>query len=84
MDQRVNRRRVATYAADRKCLSAYCYTGAFDAHLAAAGATSVYGIDSSFPAISLARKNATLNTTSTEFEVIDVPTKLREYVQTEE
>ena len=38
LDQRENRRRVAAYAAGRRCLGAYCYTGGFELHLARAGA----------------------------------------------
>lgn len=79
LDQRINRRRVAAYAQGRRALSCYCYTGGFEAHLAHRGATGVTGVDSSAPAIELARRNQTLNPggTPVEYQVADVPAFLR-------
>jgi 23S rRNA (cytosine1962-C5)-methyltransferase len=72
LDQRANRRAVARYAQGRAVLDAFCYTGGFVLHTAAAGAASVLGVDSSEPAIDLARQNADLNGLSAEFVRADV------------
>ena len=79
LDQRENRRRVAAYAAGRKCLSAYCCTGAFELALARGGAASVLGIDSSAPALEEAEAAAERNGLSSkiEHEEADVPGRLR-------
>jgi 23S rRNA (cytosine1962-C5)-methyltransferase len=61
LDQRANRRAVARLAAGRRVLDAFCYTGGFGLHAARAGAASVLGVDSSEPALDLARANAKLN-----------------------
>ena len=42
-------------------LDAFCYSGAFALHAAAAGAETVLGLDSSEPALELARRNAEQN-----------------------
>ena len=42
-------------------LDAFCYTGAFSLHAAAAGAGEVLGVDSSAPTLEQARGNAELN-----------------------
>ena len=79
LDQRDNRRKVAAYARDRSVLSAYCYTGAFEVCAAHAGAMSVLGWDSSESAIAQARRHHALNPSGvpTEYEVADVPRRLR-------
>jgi len=81
LDQRVNRRRAAAYATGRTCLSAYCYTGAFEIHLAHAGASHVTGLDSSEPSIEQAKQNHALNPTDVpiEYSAVDVPQMLRKY-----
>ena len=81
LDQRVNRRRAAAYAAGRRCLSAYCYTGSFETHFVRAGAASVTGLDRSEPALALARRNQALNPgpVSVDYHAADVPTMLRKY-----
>jgi 23S rRNA (cytosine1962-C5)-methyltransferase len=61
LDQRDNRRAVAGYAAGRRMLDAFCYTGGFALHAARAGAASVLAVDVSEPALALARENARLN-----------------------
>jgi len=81
LDQRVNRRRAARYARGRKCLSAYCYTGAFEMHLANAGASHITGLDSSETAIEQAKQNHVLNPTEVpiDYTITDVPHMLRKY-----
>jgi 23S rRNA (cytosine1962-C5)-methyltransferase len=61
LDQRDNRRAVADFAAGRRVLDAFCYTGGFGLHAARAGAQHVLGVDVSEPALALAQKNAQLN-----------------------
>jgi len=81
LDQRVNRQRVAAYVAGRSVLSAYCYTGAFEIHAAAAGAREITGLDSSEPALAAARKHHELNHLAipVTYADADVPEQLRRY-----
>lgn len=60
-DQRDNRAFLRPYFAGRSVLDLYCYTGGFAVHAAKGGAKSVYALDSSGPAVALARENAKLN-----------------------
>ena len=61
LDQRDNRRAVAPLTAGRRVLDAFCYSGGFGLLAARAGAAAVVGVDSSEPALELARANARLN-----------------------
>jgi 23S rRNA (cytosine1962-C5)-methyltransferase len=61
LDQRENRRIAAGFAAGRRVLDVFCYTGGFALTAARAGATEVVGIDVSRPAIELAQRNAERN-----------------------
>jgi 23S rRNA (cytosine1962-C5)-methyltransferase len=61
LDQRDNRLAVARLAAGRRVLDGFCYSGGFGLHAARAGARSALGIDSSEPALALARENAQRN-----------------------
>lgn len=81
LDQRMNRRRVASYARGRRVLSAYCYTGAFEVHAAAAGAAKILGVDRSEGALARARENVALNRAETPVEYLkaDVPDALRRF-----
>ena len=73
LDQRDNRRAVASLARGRDVLDLYCYSGGFALNALKAGASEVLGIDSSAPAIALARRNAELNGLgAARFEVGDV------------
>lgn len=60
-DQRPNRKFVARLSAGARVLDLYCHTGGFSIAAAMAGAFSVRGIDSSEPALNLARQAAELN-----------------------
>ncbi len=74
LDQRDNRRAVAALARGRSMLDLYCYSGGFALNALRAGASDVVGIDSSGPAIALARRNAEINGLSAaRFEEGDVP-----------
>jgi len=61
LDQRDNRQAVARYAAGRRVLDAFCYTGGFALHARRAGAREVLAVDVSEPALALGRENAQLN-----------------------
>jgi 23S rRNA (cytosine1962-C5)-methyltransferase len=61
LDQRNARAAVAEVARGRSVLNAFSYTGAFSVIAAASGATAVTSLDSSGPALSGVRRNASLN-----------------------
>ena len=61
LDQRDSRRAVEYWAADRRVLNVFSYTGAFSVIAAARGAHSVLSIDSSGPALEAARRSGALN-----------------------
>jgi len=81
LDQRDNRARVARWAAGRRVLSAYCYTGAFEAACARAGATDILGLDTSAPALERAAEHARRNAPAARVvhERADVPQALRRF-----
>ncbi len=80
LDQRENREVVKQYAKDRDVLNAFCYTGAFSVAAWQGGARSVVSLDSSAPALSLAKKNLDLNALPVEgLTEGDVFTTLRKY-----
>jgi 23S rRNA (cytosine1962-C5)-methyltransferase len=85
LDQRDNRLEVARLARGRTVLDAFCYSGGFGLHAARAGATEVLAIDSSEPALELARQNAALNKLENiTFERADVFAALEERARGEE
>jgi 23S rRNA (cytosine1962-C5)-methyltransferase len=61
LDQRDNRAIVATHAACRDVLDAFCHTGAFAVYAARSGARSLSLVDSSSPALTGARWNLEKN-----------------------
>jgi 23S rRNA (cytosine1962-C5)-methyltransferase len=61
LDQRDNRKRVGDLSAERDVLNCFCYTGGFTLSALAGGARSVLSIDSSSPALQMARENAARN-----------------------
>jgi 23S rRNA (cytosine1962-C5)-methyltransferase len=63
-DQRDNRHFMGQLAKGKSMLDAYCYTGGFSLLAAAHGATEVIGLESSQPAIDLARAAAQENALS--------------------
>jgi len=71
-DQRDNRAWLETLARGRTVLDAYCFTGGFGLYAARGGAARVVGVDSSAPAIALARKNAAANHVGIELYCADV------------
>ncbi|MFA6316041.1 MAG: class I SAM-dependent rRNA methyltransferase [Elusimicrobiota bacterium] len=66
-DQRENRAFLKPFWKGRRVLDLHCYIGAFSIHAAANGAAVVFGVDSSGPAIELAKLNAKANGVSAEF-----------------
>lgn len=61
LDQRDNRRAVATRCAGADVLDAFCYTGGFSVAAAAAGARSIVQLDSSRDALDAARRHLARN-----------------------
>lgn len=61
LDQRENRKRAEARAKGRAALDVFCYQGEWSMHLLRGGATSVLAIDSSEPALALARANVARN-----------------------
>ncbi|MFN4148401.1 MAG: class I SAM-dependent rRNA methyltransferase [Rhodocyclaceae bacterium] len=61
LDQRDNRRLLATLSAGKRVLNCFCYTGGFSLQALAGGAQSVLSIDSSQPALERAQANLALN-----------------------
>jgi|SoiMethySBSTD1v2_1073268.scaffolds.fasta_scaffold12865_2 23S rRNA (cytosine1962-C5)-methyltransferase len=61
LDQRENRQRVRELAAGREVLDGFCYTGGFSIAALAGGAKRVTAIESSAPALEVARENLAAN-----------------------
>jgi 23S rRNA (cytosine1962-C5)-methyltransferase len=70
-DQRENRAALAKYCKGKKVIDCFCHTGAFGIEAAAAGAAEVVWVDSSAPALALARENAQLNGMADRFVSIN-------------
>ncbi len=64
LDQRDNRALVGKYAAGRRVLNLFCYTGGFSIYALTAGAAQVDSVDSSAKAMSLVERNIALNSAS--------------------
>lgn len=71
LDQRENRRMARTFAAGKRVLNLFSYSGAFGVYAAAGGAASVTNVDISAPAIETARANHELNGVAGEHVVAD-------------
>ena len=61
LDQRDNRELVGKYAAGRRVLNLFCYTGGFSIYALTAGAALVDSVDSSARAMDLVARNIELN-----------------------
>jgi len=79
LDQRLNRRRVASYAPGKRVLDAYAYTGGFGLSCLLAGASEASFLDSSAPALEAAAAQAEHNglTERCRYIEADVPGELR-------
>ncbi|WOL17836.1 hypothetical protein Cni_G26629 [Canna indica] len=60
-DQRESRHLISSISRDQKVLDVCCYSGGFALNAAFGGASDVIGIDSSLPALELAKENIQLN-----------------------
>ena len=81
LDQTRNRAHVRAHAAGHDVLNCFCYTGGFSLAALKGGAESVLSIDSSGPALALARDNVSLNgldASRAEWREADVFKELRE------
>ena len=61
VDQRENRSLLEKYAAGKRVLNMFCYTGGFSVYAMRGGAKLVHSVDSSEKAIALTRQNVELN-----------------------
>ena len=61
LDQRDNRQRIRALAAGREVLDGFCYTGGFAVAALAGGAARVVAVESSAPALEVARENLAAN-----------------------
>ncbi len=80
LDQRENRQRVRALAAGREVLDGFCYTGGFAIAALAGGAKRVTALESSAPALEVARENLAANpldASRVEFVKADVFAHLR-------
>jgi 23S rRNA (cytosine1962-C5)-methyltransferase len=80
LDQRENRQRVRELAAGREVLDGFCYTGGFAIAALAGGAARVSAVESSAPALEVARENLSANpldSSRIEFIQADVFAHLR-------
>lgn len=64
LDQRDNRALVGKYAAGRRVLNLFCYTGGFSVYALNQGALSVDSVDSSAKAMAMVARNLKLNSDS--------------------
>lgn len=71
LDQRTNRQRVAAYCQGADVLSCFCYTGGFELHAAAAGASALTAIDSSAEALHIAARNYERNGVAVPVEQVE-------------
>ncbi|XP_016648597.1 PREDICTED: ribosomal RNA large subunit methyltransferase I isoform X2 [Prunus mume] len=60
-DQRENRQFMSTISDGQRVLDMFCYSGSFALNAARGGAVNVIGVDSSLPAVELAKENIVLN-----------------------
>jgi 23S rRNA (cytosine1962-C5)-methyltransferase len=80
LDQRENRQRVRALAAGRAVLDSFCYSGGFAIAALAGGATRVTAVESSLPALDVAKENLAANALDSsriEFVYADVFKHLR-------
>lgn len=61
LDQRENRQIFGRYAAGRKVLNTFCYSGGFSIYALQQGASLVHSVDASASAIELCRRNLSIN-----------------------
>lgn len=73
LDQRINRKLLGSFVSGKRVLDLYCHVGGWGFVAAKQGAAEVVAVDSSSPAIELARRGAEANQfTNIRFECVDV------------
>jgi len=77
LDQRENRRLLASYCSGKSVLDLYCHAGGFGLHALASGAASATFVDSSEPALDMVAKNLELNDVAGERFAMDAVTFLK-------
>jgi 23S rRNA (cytosine1962-C5)-methyltransferase len=83
LDQRDNRRRLASFCKGKRVLDLCCNTGGFAVYAkASGGAEEVVGVDLDEQALAMARQNAGLNQTRVRFVQADLFPWLRDVVAT--
>ncbi len=80
LDQRDNRRRLASFCPGRRVLDLCCNTGGFAVHARVGGADEVTGLDLDEQALALARQNAGLNNVRVRFVQADLFPWLRDMI----
>ncbi len=68
IDQRENRKILASYAKDKTILNTFCYTGGFSIFALNAGAKAVHSVDVSAKAVALTEENVQLSGFSNQHE----------------
>lgn len=68
LDQRDNRQLLSKYAAGKKILNTFCYSGGFSVYALKAGASLVHSVDSSAKAVDWTNQNVKLNPASGSHE----------------
>jgi 23S rRNA (cytosine1962-C5)-methyltransferase len=80
LDQRENRRQMATWCAGLDVLNAFAYTGGFGVYAGKAGAQSVVNVDTSAGALAMTEENLVLNGCAPQEMIVgDVFQVLRRY-----
>ncbi len=70
LDQRENRKLLASFSKGKKVLNTFCYTGGFSVYALAAGAAQVHSVDASEKAVQLTRKNIVDNGFDADFHEV--------------
>lgn len=82
LDQRENRRTIASWSGGKSVLNLFCYTGGFSLYAARGGATQVVSVDSAHEAVMAAKRNFMhngLDPAAHEFHVADCFELLAKY-----
>ena len=82
LDQRDNRKYLASFCAGKKVLDLCCNTGGFGVYAKGNGAAEVVGVDLDEQVIALAKQNANLNSLQIRFTQADLFAWLRDVIPT--
>jgi 23S rRNA (cytosine1962-C5)-methyltransferase len=81
LDQRDNRQLVGRHSKGKKVLNLFSYTGGFSVYALQNGATSVFSVDSSAPAIEMANKNIELNCPGKKDQHFGIVADVKDFIQ---